>query len=107
MKSTVVTINGKARKLTGEATVGQRILLHHLTGENTRNLKISKADASKKIAEMTSKKTAKDGKVAKKLVGDATVSQKVLLHFLTGKDTHDWKLSKQEASEMIAELKSK
>ena len=99
-----VTYNGK--KLQGEATTSQRVTLHFLTGKDTRNIKLSKAEASNRISKLMARKPSKTTKSAK-LTGEATVSQKVYLHFLTGKDTRSLKISKAEASARIAKLARK
>jgi len=42
----------------------------------------------------------------KNLEGDATVGQRIALHFATGLDTREWGITKQEASDAISALKA-
>jgi hypothetical protein len=106
----VVKFNGK--KLQGEATTSQRVLLHHLTGKNTRVLRISKAEASKTIGELLakSKGVVQSGKAIKFVSGEAkeaTISQRVLLARLEHKTNYGEKISFESASKRINKLLGK
>ena len=103
----VVKFNGK--KLVGEATTSQRVTLHFLTGKDTRNLKISKAEASKKISELSAKKaTNGKAKFSNKVAdGQATTSQRVWLARLEHKTNYGEKISFAQAQKRLSKLMNK
>lgn len=101
-----VKFNGKV--LTGEATVSQRALLAKLEGKTNFGKKIGKAEASKRIDALLSKKAPVNGKIKPaNVVGEATISQRVLLARLEGKTNYDKKISFADASKRIAKLLGK
>lgn len=106
----MATVKFHGKKLVGEATTSQRVLLARLEGKVNTGQKISKAQASLRIdkALAKSKKVKPQGKAkALKPAGDATVSQRVLLARLEGKTNYGEKISFTDASKRIAKLLKK
>jgi len=52
------------------------------------------------------KKEEKMNKKFENLQGNATVGQRIALHFASGLETRNWEISKQEASDAIGALKA-
>ena len=101
-----VKFHGKVLK--GEATTSQRALLAKLEGKTNFGKVISKADASRRIDALLSKKAPANGKTkTANKVGDATIGQRVLLARLEGRTNYGQKISFADASRRIAKLLGK
>jgi len=104
-----MTVKFHGKKLQGEATVSQRALLAKLEGKTNFGQKISKANASARIDKaLAGSKKATDGKAKfTNKVGDATVSQRVLLARLEGKTNYGQKITFAQAQKRLAKLLKK